>query len=545
MLAAVRSPRLPLTCTVLTLLLLPFEATASVFYMGGLAVSNLEALVVLTVAVWAGHRLMVRPAPTARLRPSPLLWPALAVVVVAFLSAWLSPELRPSALKMAGRLTGGVLFGIVVADLARRPAARRWMSGGLVAGATLAAILGLLEVVGFPWATAFLQLFRLDADQLGPAARLNATFDSANSMAMLLAPALCLALGLVSSSPRLPVSLFPCLLVSLFLTYSRGGIMAALVGIGVMLVLGGRRAWPVWRWPVGLAGVALVIVSLTLPTLRARLAFWDPRPLDGAVFHAAATLTGPGGAITHTPLSVTNTGRLTWRATPPNAWALGYHWLGGAGQTVLQWDTPTIPLPRDVAPGETITVSAPITLPAAGEYVLLWDLAQPSGAWLGAVAGLTTRTLVRSEGPDGSSLSTPFQAAAPTPPPDRLALWRAALAMTRERPWLGVGTGGFRHVYGRYLGLPEWDERIFANNLYLEVLADMGIVGLAVWLWLLAGVGWRAWRSSRPGDLGSVATLGALTAFLVHGLVDVALEVTAIYLLLATLLGLAAGKRTS
>src|SRR5207245_1243891 len=64
-------------------------------------------------------------------------------------------------------------------------------------------------------------------------------------------------------------------------------------------------------------------------------------------------------------------------------------------------------------------------------------------------------------------------------PVPRADLWRAALRMFAQRPLLGFGPDNFRHLYGAYLGLQVWDERVHANNLYLELLADVGVLGAA------------------------------------------------------------------
>jgi putative inorganic carbon (HCO3(-)) transporter len=121
-------------------------------------------------------------------------------------------------------------------------------------------------------------------------------------------------------------------------------------------------------------------------------------------------------------------------------------------------------------------------------------------------------------------------------------LWGAALRLIQTRPLLGYGPDNFRHLYGAQLGLETWDERIQANNVYLEILVDLGVLGLAAFAWLV----WRPLVGTiraihRPGD-GSPSllipgvALGVL-AFLVHGLLDSFLAFTPIVLLLWMLLG--------
>jgi O-antigen ligase len=108
-----------------------------------------------------------------------------------------------------------------------------------------------------------------------------------------------------------------------------------------------------------------------------------------------------------------------------------------------------------------------------------------------------------------------------------------AWMMFREHPILGVGWSNFPLLYQEYaqrIGLaPEAEERA-AHNLYLEVAAESGLVGLAVFgvlLWVLARSVLMAYRkftqkglalyASLSAALG-VALLGYLTAAIfIHG----------------------------
>jgi O-antigen ligase len=129
-------------------------------------------------------------------------------------------------------------------------------------------------------------------------------------------------------------------------------------------------------------------------------------------------------------------------------------------------------------------------------------------------------------------------------PVPRLQLWRAALQMIAQRPWLGIGPDNFRHTYGAYLDLPSWDDRVHANNLYLELLADLGVLGSAAFALMLLRpiVGLvRGLRSPLTVVQGLwLAGLGAsLLAFFVHGTLDYFLEFTPVYLLFWLIVGLA------
>ena len=125
----------------------------------------------------------------------------------------------------------------------------------------------------------------------------------------------------------------------------------------------------------------------------------------------------------------------------------------------------------------------------------------------------------------------------------RLELWGAALRLIETRPLLGVGPDNFRHLYGAQLGLETWDERVQANNLYLELLADVGLLGLAAFLWLTLPTLTAAVRGLRakPSTAISYWLLGCclgVLAFLVHGLLDSFLAFTPTALLFWMLLGM-------
>jgi putative inorganic carbon (hco3(-)) transporter len=126
----------------------------------------------------------------------------------------------------------------------------------------------------------------------------------------------------------------------------------------------------------------------------------------------------------------------------------------------------------------------------------------------------------------------------------RLDLWGAALRMFAAQPLLGVGPDNFRHLYGADFGLEAWDERVQANNVYLEILADLGIIGLAAFMWVVVGPLIRSVRGlpTSPSYL-SLGVAISLGAFLVHGLLDSFLTFTPTAMLLWMLLGVAQAQK--
>ena len=126
---------------------------------------------------------------------------------------------------------------------------------------------------------------------------------------------------------------------------------------------------------------------------------------------------------------------------------------------------------------------------------------------------------------------------------ERMAHWQAASRMAAARPWLGVGLGNFQAAYPDYR-LLNWEQALgHAHNVYLNVVAESGLLGLGSYLLLWGSVflitlraigcnvGWR-----RGVALG---LLGVWTHLAVHNLVDY-LFVNNVHLYLGALLGILA-----
>jgi O-antigen ligase len=78
----------------------------------------------------------------------------------------------------------------------------------------------------------------------------------------------------------------------------------------------------------------------------------------------------------------------------------------------------------------------------------------------------------------------------------RLASWRTLAAWISEHPWaLLTGIGYKTLPYTEFLGAP-----IVADNMYLSLLVETGVVGLAALVWLHAAVLRAAHRASHSDD---------------------------------------------
>ncbi|MCD6302470.1 MAG: O-antigen ligase family protein [Anaerolineae bacterium] len=124
---------------------------------------------------------------------------------------------------------------------------------------------------------------------------------------------------------------------------------------------------------------------------------------------------------------------------------------------------------------------------------------------------------------------------------ERRAHWVAAWRMFAQKPWTGVGLGQYATVYPE-VALPRWADPLgHAHNLYLHVLAEQGLLGIAGLAVFFGGAIVTAWRtlSHTSGWRRGIALgcWGMLWHLLVHSLVDL-LFVQGIYLLIGMVLGL-------
>ena len=107
---------------------------------------------------------------------------------------------------------------------------------------------------------------------------------------------------------------------------------------------------------------------------------------------------------------------------------------------------------------------------------------------------------------------------------ERMAHWQAALGMWRSRFWLGIGLGGYEAAYATYR-LIAWPMALgHAHNVYLNLLAEVGLLGLGAYLFWLGSLVLGAIRVLRravgwPRAL-ALGLLGAWTHLAVHSLVD-------------------------
>ncbi len=107
---------------------------------------------------------------------------------------------------------------------------------------------------------------------------------------------------------------------------------------------------------------------------------------------------------------------------------------------------------------------------------------------------------------------------------ERLAHWQAALNMMTESVWFGVGLGNYAAAYPEYM-VPGWEEPLgHAHNIYLNVLAETGIWGMAAYLILWIPIFMKVLEVINKLDWPlrgiAIGMLGGWVGFSVHHLLD-------------------------
>ncbi len=108
----------------------------------------------------------------------------------------------------------------------------------------------------------------------------------------------------------------------------------------------------------------------------------------------------------------------------------------------------------------------------------------------------------------------------------RLAIWREALGIIKQRPLLGHGTGSYRSVFCAY-AQPE-DMCLYGggkhpHNQFLFVAIEGGLLGIisyGVWVGVLAFLLWKRRHAEPMGAMGP----GLWVVWMVYGMVDTPLQ---------------------
>lgn len=302
--------------------------------------------------------------------------------------------------------------------------------------------------------------------------------------------------SLTSALRWLAAAALPVLLVTLYLTYSRGGLLSLLVACGVLLVLSYDRLWLLATLAASvLAAVPAVLVIHAHRSLADNVN--DPAVIGQGVEAALFTVGGVALALA----------LFAWlrrlERRPPRAWRRA------------------LELSRDVTVLKRAALVVAVLAVAAG-----------------AVFGSHLWHQFSSPSPQFPS-ANPGEHFGQISDANRHEYWRVAIDALGEDPLIGHGAGTYQFSWDqlRQITLQIHD----AHSLYLQAFAELGLVGGLLVLGMVAAllwVGFAAWRAARGHERDLLAVLlGVCVAFAVGAALDWFWEIA----LLGSIFFLAAG----
>ncbi|MFH5804033.1 O-antigen ligase family protein [Alienimonas sp. DA493] len=120
--------------------------------------------------------------------------------------------------------------------------------------------------------------------------------------------------------------------------------------------------------------------------------------------------------------------------------------------------------------------------------------------------------------------------------------WADAVGVAVDLPLFGAGLGTHRYATPPYLTRPTRDWFTHADNQYVELLVEGGVVGVALLLAAAGALGWGVRRAGRAGAADAVAAaVFAAAALGVQALFDYGITRPPVWLAAAALFGAAVG----
>ncbi len=549
----------------LVVLLLPFEMFTPWIDTAWFRITNWEiafyGLLIFTLGrVWMDRSFRLRS----------LWWRDCALRVTwAALVAWLgwaavaagwAPFHSWAAWKFAVRWILAAAFVPIVVGTVRTIRDLRYVCHALLLGAGISAVLGILEWFQWSPVTAVLAMFKAAPTHVGGFLRISATFPYATIAAMFFEAVLPVGLVLWATANSWQLRILyalgcSTLALAVVSTQTRTGVVTLWLVLAALTVWGWRDSHlRSLRRPAGWM-IVLILLGVGMLTVaqRAHIRWFtvDDSEWYGAVYTVPGVIRGRTGDVVTVRIRVRNTGRMEWRPEAAHPVVLGMRWLTANGQAQIGAGHLEFELPHAVPPGGSVELQVPVRMEwPPGEYRIVWGMLQRNILWFRSrnVPEAISRVIVRP-GRAPSTLPAqigihplPSGRTAPEPVLRRITLWRTAVRMLETSPWLGVGPDNFRRMYGRYLGFQSWDQRIHANNTFLEILADIGVPGFLAWLVFvvcITGIGVRV-ALRAPAAMTrqwAAGTLAGWCAFLIHGILDYFLAFHATLLLWMLLAG--------
>lgn len=523
-------------CLVAILLIAPFEPRFTL-PLGLFHLSLVEAVALpcfIVLALGSGRS-------DGRGRFSPPLLALGLMVAVSLVSASLAVPDPGRALKFALRLGAMALFAALVARQKERDL--RWGFAALAVSGGVAAVLALLEGRGLRSLDGLLGAFREIPFNVAGVRRATAGSEYPNLGAAMIFYALLAGVTLLRPRPWMRAAFVLLLTAGLAYTYSRGAWVAGLLGLLVTAWFERDRGRLV---PLALYLAVLGLFVGSAEISQIRLGGENANDFYAATYETPRQFAMDPGARVLVPVTVRNVGRRPWRKAEEIH--LSYHLYESSKRPLV--DGPRTDLPRDVLPGETVTLEAALRAPAnEGEYLLMWDLVHEDTTWFsgqGVKPGVARLIVGRPPAAPSVPEAEALEAIPDTLAwrPSRLELWRLAVRMWRANPFLGIGPDNYRWTYGALAGKTTFDTRVFSNNMFLEFAATLGTFGLSAFLAALAFALSNAWRQA-PESSPALIALSILVAMTLHGLADYVLAFTGHYLVFGFALGTASHRFTT
>jgi len=341
-------------------------------------------------------------------------------------------------------------------------------------------VCGIAIVCGYALMT------RLFPDQLGGSDtiagyRLTRPLGYWNALGIYAAVGLAVAVGIAAratqASRAFAAATIPILALTVYFTYSRGAVLALAIGLLVTFALDEYRLW--WLGCASLLAVPAAIVVIVASRS-------GPLTTAGHSLHAAAH-DGHRVALL--------TALLCLVAAGIGAWA-------PAGKLRLR---------RGARRGLTAAISAAIVVGIVAALIAV-----------GGLAGIKDKFTAAPPTTNGHLNKRLFSFSGSY----RAPLWKVAWHEYEAHPILGGGAGSYETYYLQHRTRPDKVKN--AHNLYLETLAELGPIGLALLLVALLTPLYSAVKARRHPLVPALA--GAYVAFLVHMAVDWDWQVTAVAL---------------
>jgi len=460
--------------TVLAVVVLLAGPSALAFFQGGYF--DLARLTAGAVA-WIAFGV------AALLSPQPLprgLGGRLALAGLVLLTAWTgasiawTPLSTPATDSLQRLLLYVAAFGAAAA-LLRDPRARHAVEPTLA--------LGTLVVVGYGLSDRLLPgIFDLSRST-GAYGRLEQPLTYWNAMGALAALGVLLSTRVAADRSRAHAMRAAAgaaavpLVMGVWLSYSRGAVAALAVGVLALAALARTRAQLIAIAVTVVAGVPAAVVADGFDGVRALQGSLSAREHDGLIMFAILLVLAAGAAL------------VTWYAANLR--------------------------PRPIALPRWAPVAIGATVVAVGAAVVLVaarDRGHP------AASGASAQRLQSVES-------------------DRYDYWRVALDHGfSPDPLKGIGAGGFAVIWLQYRDVPERAK--VAHSLYVETLAELGIVGFAFLLMFLVGVGLAAARAWRVAPARAAGPAAALVVWATHSAIDWDWEMPALTLVAMVLAGM-------